>query len=137
MSKIDDENVIIASAVIALDDKPVLSLHDLKIHTYEISRTIGMKKFTPSNFERMFMPLTIPTLFKSKMINLVNGGAYSSHDDPDEITPKTICRLTEDTSKKMKNLRRGSKVKVKNIEQKEIFKNLDTIINGHVDEIGD
>lgn len=133
----DDENIIIASALIALEERRVLSLKDLSIKTYTISRNIGMKNFSPANFENIFIPLAIPTLAKSNLINTVNGGSHVTQNGSYEVDMNTVCRLTENTARNLKNLRRGSKVKVKDVNQKEIFKNLDTIINGHIDEISD
>lgn len=133
----DDENIIIAAALIALEDRRVLSLKDLSIKTYTISRNIGMKNFSPANFENIFIPLAIPTLAKSNLINTVNGGSHVTQDGSYDVDMNTVCRLTENTARNLKNLRRGSKIKVKDVNQKEIFKNLDTIINGHIDEISD
>ncbi len=133
----DDESIIIAATLIALEEKPVLSLKDLSSHAYKISKNIGMKKFSPSNFENIFIPLTIPTLAKSNLINTVNGGSHPPQNGPDEVNLNTVCKLTENTAKNMKKLRRGFRVKLNDIDQKEIFNNLDTIINGHIDKISD
>jgi hypothetical protein len=46
----------------------------------------------------------------------------------------TICKLTKTALKNMKTVRKGSRIRFGNTDQKEIFNNIFKIINGHIDE---
>ena len=93
-----------------------------------------MKQFSESNFDHIFIPLVIPILNKAGLIQMVDKGSNSPYIDTSEVDLNTICKLTNVSLKQMKTIRKGSRIKSKMVDQKEIFTNLNTIINGHSDE---
>lgn len=93
-----------------------------------------MKQFSELNFNHIFIPLVIPILYKAGLIHMVNKSFNSPYIDTEDVGMKTICKLTDKTLKHMNTIRKGSLVKSKDVDKKEIFTNLNTIINGHSDE---
>ncbi|MCL7475395.1 MAG: hypothetical protein M8352_05065 [ANME-2 cluster archaeon] len=93
-----------------------------------------MKQFSESNFDHIFIPLAIPILKNAGLIQMVNKNSNSPYTDTDNVNLNTICKLTDVTIKHMKSIRKGSRIKSRKVDHKEIFTNLNTIINGHSDE---
>ena len=131
----EDEDIIIASTLIAIENKPGLKVRDLYDYVYGLSRDIGMTRFSQSNFSQVFIPLTIPVLTKAGLIQTTKKSPDSAKTDANEINLDTICRLTDMTSKKISKIRTGSRVRSRDAYQKKVFDNIYTIINGHIDDI--
>jgi hypothetical protein len=60
----DDEYIIIASNLIALESKGKSNVKQLCKDVYEIFTKIGSRKFTSQGFDNIFLPLSIQTLIK-------------------------------------------------------------------------
>lgn len=137
MVDLEDEQIVIASTLIALETRPSLKVGQLSDYVCEMSRNIGMKRFrniSNTSFTRVIIPLSIPVLKRAALIEVYNKTATSLHEEAHETGPDTICRLTEKTLKSMKNIRNGSRIKSGSPEQREIFDNVFTIVNGHTDD---
>ncbi len=93
-----------------------------------------MKQFSELNFDHIFIPLAIPILNKAGLIQMVNKSSNSPYINTEYVNMNTVCKLTGITLKHMKTIRKGSRIKSKEVDHKEIFTNLNTIINGHSDE---
>jgi hypothetical protein len=133
---LEDEDIIMASTLIAIENKPGLKVRELYDYVYRLSRDIGMTKFSRPNFSQVFIPLTIPVLTKAGLIQTAKKGPnlVYAYAHAYEINLDTICRLTDMSSKKIKKIRRGSKVRSRDAYQKKVFDNIYTIINGHIDD---
>ncbi len=130
----EDEDIIMASTLIAMENKPGLKVRELYDYVYGLSRDIGMTRFSRPNFSQVFIPLTIPVLTKAGLIQTAKKGPNLVYADAYEIDLSTICRLTDMTSKKIKKIRSGSKVRSRDAYQKKVFDNIYMIINGHIDD---
>jgi len=131
---LEDEDIILASTLIALENRPGLKVVELYDYVYGLSRDIGMTRFSRPNFSQVFIPLAIPVLTKAGLIQTVKKYPNLVYADAYEIDLDTISRLTDMTLKKIKKIRSGSRVRSRDAYQKKVFDNIYTIINGHTDE---
>ena len=129
----DDEYIIIASTLIALESKGRSNVKQLCKDVYEISANVGSRKFSSEGFDNIFLPLSIPTLINAGCISISKNNGLKSSDDI-EINLDSICSLTRKTSKDMKKIRDGNRMKKKNSNLMEIYETVYKIINGHMDE---
>lgn len=60
----DDEYIIIASTLIALESKGKSNVKQICKDVYEITTNVGSRKFTSQGFDNIFLPLSIQTLIK-------------------------------------------------------------------------
>ena len=130
----EDEDIILASTLIALENRPGLKVVELYDYVYGLSRDIGMTRFSRPNFSQVFISLAIPVLTKAGLIQTVKKYPNLVYADAYEIDLDTISRLTDMTLKKIKKIRSGSRVRSRDAYQKKVFDNIYTIINGHTDE---
>lgn len=134
MLEIDDEQIIIASTLIALENRPSLKVEQLSSYVYILAREIGMKDFSESGFRRIFIPLAIPVLDNAGLIQLNKKSAFTPYTEVTEIEPDTHCKLTKNTLNNINKIRRGFRIRSGTRDQKQIFNNIFNIINGHLDE---
>jgi hypothetical protein len=131
---LEDEDIIMASILIAMENRPGLKMGMLLGYVYELSRDIGMTRLSRPYFNQVFIHLAISELTKAGLIQTFKKGPNSVCADAYEIDIDTICRLTDMTLQKIKKIRSGSRVRSRDANQKKVFDNIHTIINGHIDE---
>jgi len=129
----DDEYIIIASTLIALESKGRSNVKQLCKDVYEISANVGSRKFSSERFDNIFLPLSIPTLINAGCISISKNNQLKSSGDI-EINLNSISSLMRKTFKDMKKIRDGNRMKKKNSDLMEIYETVYKIINGHMDE---